>query len=70
MAEAEEANVSEELSVKEIREAFKAANPKFYERYVQIDDSDEFFRFMHKPIRSSIRVNLSLIHISEPTRPY
>ena len=66
MTEAEKvANVSEELSVEEIREAFKAANPKFYERYVQIDDSDEFFKFMHKPIRNSIRVNTLKAELDE-----
>ncbi|GAB6102003.1 tRNA (cytosine(49)-C(5))-methyltransferase [Thermococcus atlanticus] len=39
------------------RDRVKETNPAFYERYSGIDDSDEFWEFMLKPLRQSIRVN-------------
>ncbi|WP_456396963.1 tRNA (cytosine(49)-C(5))-methyltransferase [Thermococcus sp.] len=39
------------------RDRVKETNPAFYERYSGIDDSDEFWEFMLRPLRQSIRVN-------------
>jgi len=39
------------------RELFKSLNEHFYRRYSKIDDSDEFWEFMAKPLRQSIRIN-------------
>ncbi len=39
------------------RDIVKNANPDFYERYSLLDDSDEFWEFLIRPIRQSIRVN-------------
>ncbi|MDV3103618.1 tRNA (cytosine(49)-C(5))-methyltransferase [Thermococcus waiotapuensis] len=39
------------------RDVIKEANPAFYERYSQLEDTDEFWEFMIKPPRQSIRVN-------------
>jgi NOL1/NOP2/sun family putative RNA methylase len=39
------------------REVIKETNPAFYERYSQLDDSDEFWEFLIRPLRQSIRVN-------------
>ncbi len=49
--------ISENLTPKEIKEEFRKINPKFVERYEKIDDSEDFYRFMAKPLRTSIRVN-------------
>ncbi len=35
----------------------KELNPAFYERYSRIDDSDEFWEFMLRPLKQSIRIN-------------
>ncbi|RUM34253.1 MAG: tRNA methyltransferase [Archaeoglobus sp.] len=43
--------------IKNSRELFKRINAEFYKRYSRIDDSDEFWDFMAKPLRQSIRVN-------------
>ncbi len=40
-----------------VKEEFRKINPKFVERYEKIDDSDEFYMFMAKPLRCSFRVN-------------
>lgn len=45
------------MNAREIRENFQQVNPKFVERYKQIDDSDEFYIYTAKPLRTSIRVN-------------
>jgi len=45
------------MNAREIRENFQQINPKFVERYRQIDDSDEFYIYTAKPLRTSIRVN-------------
>ncbi len=39
------------------RDRVRELNPAFYERYSGIDDSDEFWEFMLKPLRQTIRVN-------------
>ncbi|ASJ03071.1 tRNA methyltransferase [Thermococcus profundus] len=39
------------------RDVIKETNPAFYERYSRIEDSDEFWEFIIKPLRQSIRVN-------------
>ncbi|WP_456321285.1 tRNA (cytosine(49)-C(5))-methyltransferase [Palaeococcus sp. (in: euryarchaeotes)] len=39
------------------RDTVRELNSHFYERYSQIDDSDEFWEFMLKPLRQSIRIN-------------
>ncbi|NJF24589.1 tRNA (cytosine(49)-C(5))-methyltransferase [Thermococcus sp. Bubb.Bath] len=39
------------------RDVVKEANPAFYERYSQLEDTDEFWEFIVKPLRQSIRVN-------------
>jgi len=49
--------INPEDSVEEIREKFRIINPELYERLEKIDGSDEFYRYMVKPIRISIRVN-------------
>ena len=43
--------------VDEIKEQIKAINRELYERLLKIDPSDDFFKHMVKPLRSSIRVN-------------
>ncbi len=40
-----------------IKEEFRSINPKFVERYERIDDSEEFYEYMAKPLRTSVRVN-------------
>ncbi len=39
------------------RGLIRRANPAFYERYSKLEDSDEFWEFLIKPLRQSIRVN-------------
>ncbi|ANF23406.1 tRNA (cytosine(49)-C(5))-methyltransferase [Thermococcus piezophilus] len=39
------------------RDEVRHANPEFYERYSQIEDTDEFWEFIVRPLRQSIRVN-------------
>ncbi len=39
------------------RDVVKEANPAFYERYSKLEDSDEFWEFLIRPLRQSIRVN-------------
>ncbi len=51
MIEADEAN---QESPEEI---FRNLNPEFFERYSRIDGSREFWRYMAKPLRLSVRVN-------------
>lgn len=41
----------------EAREYFMKMHQRFYERHAEIDNSDEFFEYMLKPVRPSIRVN-------------
>jgi len=47
----------DEMDVAEIRDVMKQINPEFYDRYSRIDDTDEFYEYMIKPLRTSIRVN-------------
>ncbi len=49
--------INPEDSVEEIKEKFKIINPELYERLKKIDGSDDFYRYMAKPIRTSVRVN-------------
>ncbi len=49
--------IDESLDVEKIRQEIRSINPSLYERLVKIDNSDEFFKYMAKPIRRSIRVN-------------
>ncbi|NPA47396.1 MAG: NOL1/NOP2/sun family putative RNA methylase [Thermococci archaeon] len=39
------------------REIIKEANPEFYGRYSNLEDTDEFWEFMVRPLRQSVRVN-------------
>ncbi len=39
------------------RDVIKESNPEFYERYSKLEDTDEFWEFLIKPLRQSIRVN-------------
>lgn len=39
------------------RDRIKETNPKFYERYSRLEDTDEFWEFIIRPLRQSIRVN-------------
>ncbi len=39
------------------RELFKNLNEQFYRRYSEVDDSDEFWEYMAKPLRQSVRIN-------------
>ncbi|NJE10367.1 tRNA (cytosine(49)-C(5))-methyltransferase [Thermococcus sp. MAR1] len=39
------------------RDRIKETNPAFYERYSMLEDTDEFWEFLVKPLRQSIRVN-------------
>ncbi len=39
------------------RDVIKDMNPAFYERYSRLDDSDEFWDSMVRPLRQSVRVN-------------
>jgi len=47
----------EKLSPREIKAEFAKINRKFVERYELIDDSDQFYSYLAKPIRTSIRIN-------------
>ncbi|NJE76032.1 tRNA (cytosine(49)-C(5))-methyltransferase [Thermococcus sp. ES12] len=39
------------------RDRIREANPEFYERYSKLEDTDEFWEFIVRPLRQSIRVN-------------
>ncbi|AEH24065.1 tRNA (cytosine(49)-C(5))-methyltransferase [Pyrococcus yayanosii] len=39
------------------KEEFKKMNRAFYERYSRLDDSDDFWAYLFKPVRQSIRIN-------------
>ena len=39
------------------RDRIREANPGFYDRYSKLEDTDEFWEFIVKPLRQSIRVN-------------
>ncbi|WP_456367088.1 tRNA (cytosine(49)-C(5))-methyltransferase [Thermococcus sp.] len=39
------------------RDRIREVNPAFYERYSKLQDTDEFWEFLIKPLRQSIRVN-------------
>ncbi len=41
----------------ESKELFRSLNPEFYERYSAVDGSDEFWDYMSKPLRQSVRAN-------------
>jgi NOL1/NOP2/sun family putative RNA methylase len=45
------------MNPEEIKREFQRINPKFVERYELIDDSDEFYVYTAKPLRTSVRVN-------------
>ncbi len=49
--------IEEGMDVNAIREEFMRINPEFVRRYDQIDGSREFYEYMAKPLRHSIRVN-------------
>ncbi|MDI3497531.1 NOL1/NOP2/sun family putative RNA methylase [Archaeoglobus sp.] len=51
--------------IEEIKEAFRLINPELYERLLKIDGSDEFFRYMVKPLRVSVRVNTLKAEVDE-----
>jgi len=48
-----------------MKEEFARINPKFVERYEKIDDSKEFWEYMAKPLRQSIRVNTLKADVEE-----
>jgi len=48
-----------------MKEEFARINPKFVERYEKIDDSKEFWEYMAKPLRQSIRVNTLKARVEE-----
>ncbi len=39
------------------RDIVREANRRFYERYSKLEDTDEFWEFLIKPLRQSIRIN-------------
>ena len=39
------------------RDRVREVNPEFYERYSKLEDTDEFWEFLIRPLRQSIRVN-------------
>ncbi|ASJ14001.1 tRNA (cytosine(49)-C(5))-methyltransferase [Thermococcus radiotolerans] len=39
------------------RDRIKETNPAFYKRYSRLEDTDEFWEFIIRPLRQSIRVN-------------
>ncbi|ASA77543.1 tRNA (cytosine(49)-C(5))-methyltransferase [Thermococcus sp. 5-4] len=39
------------------RDRIRETNPAFYERYSMLEDTDEFWEFIIRPLRQSIRVN-------------
>ncbi len=39
------------------RDSIREVNPSFYGRYSKLEDTDEFWEFIVKPLRQSIRVN-------------
>ncbi len=49
--------LSPDDSVEDIRKKLRTLNPGLYERLEKIDGSDEFYRAMIMPVRTSIRVN-------------
>jgi NOL1/NOP2/sun family putative RNA methylase len=52
-----EVKISELGTPEEIRNCIRKINPELYDRLEKIDSSDEFFEYMVKPLRTSIRVN-------------
>lgn len=48
-----------------MKSEFAKMNPKFVERYEKIDDSEEFWEYMAKPLRFSFRVNTLKAKIDE-----
>uniref|UniRef100_A0A7C2NS30 NOL1/NOP2/sun family putative RNA methylase n=1 Tax=Archaeoglobus fulgidus TaxID=2234 RepID=A0A7C2NS30_ARCFL len=57
--------INPEGDVEEIKDALRAINPELYERLLKIDGSDDFFRYMVKPLKISIRVNTLKAEIEE-----
>lgn len=53
------------MDANEIREAMKQINPEFYRRYSRIDNTDEFYEYMVKPLRTSIRINTLKIDVED-----
>lgn len=49
--------INPNAEVEEIKEAFRKINPELYERLLKIDGSDDFFRYMVRPLRVSVRAN-------------
>lgn len=49
--------IDPEEGVEEIKLKIRNINKELYDRLVKIDGSDEFFKYMVKPLRNSIRVN-------------
>ena len=45
------------LEGEQAEEIFRSLNPEFYERYSKVDNSKEFWEYMAKPLRLSVRVN-------------
>jgi NOL1/NOP2/sun family putative RNA methylase len=57
--------INPEAEVEEIKEAFRKINPELYDRLLKIDSSDDFFRYMVKPLRVSVRVNTLKAEVEE-----
>ena len=49
--------IEDGMDPERIREEFMKINPEFVRRYDEIDGSKEFYEYMAKPVRHSIRVN-------------
>ena len=49
--------IEEGMGPEEIRRAISHINSELYERLVKIDNSDEFFEYTVKSLRTSIRIN-------------
>ncbi len=48
-----------------IKEQFMEINRRFVEKYEKIDDSNEFYEYMAKPIRQSFRVNTLKVEVKD-----
>ena len=51
-----------------MKSEFAQINRRFVERYEKIDDSEEFWRYMAKPLRPSFRVNTLKANVEDVVR--
>lgn len=49
----------------EYLEEFRKINEKLVERYSKLDESEDFWKYLYKPLRPSIRINTLKGHLNE-----